>query len=113
MLLETKILNLKNIYFNSLLFNNRCLFYNNNDNIDVDKLIDIFNYTYSRNRLLKREYQLYRVKRNQLIKKFNQDTIKLNYNEIESVLRSYFCADIKNLILEFITSYKPKIKIYS
>ena len=110
MKIETRILNLKYIYFNSLLFNNRHLFYNQNDIIDVDNLIEVFNYTCSRNRLLKREYQLYRSKRCQIIRKFNKYMMKIKYNEIENILRLYFCTDIKNLILEFMMSYKPKIK---
>ena len=93
---ETRILNFKYIYFNSLLFNNRHLFYNQNDLIDADKLISIFNYTQIRNHLLKREYKLYRSKRCQIIRKFNKDMIKIKYNEIESILRLYFCTDIKN-----------------
>ena len=110
---ETIILNYKFKYFNHVMFNNRHLLYNQNDIIDVDKLITHFNYANLINRSLKREYQLYRSKRYQIIRKFNKDTLKFKYNDIESILRLYFCTDIKNLILEFMMSYKPKIKIYS
>ena len=52
---ETIILNLKHKYLNNVMFNNRYLFYNQNDNIEVDKLITMFNYMCSRNRILKIE----------------------------------------------------------
>ena len=108
MKLETIILYNKYKYFNDLLFNNRHLFYKQDEEvIDVDQLIEVFNYTSSINRLLKREYKFYRSKRYQLIKQFKQDTIKIKYNDIEIILRSYFCYDIKILILEFLTHYKP------
>ena len=110
---ETIILNYKFKYFNHVMFKNRHLFYNQNYIIDVDKLITHFNYANLINRLTKREYQLYRSKRCQIIRKFNKDMIKIKYNEIESILRLYFCTDIKNLILEFMMSYKPKNIIYS
>ena len=87
MKIETQILDLKYVYFNSLLFNNRHLFYNQNDLIDTDKLISLFNYTQSRNRLLKREYQLYRSKRCQIIRKFKKGIIKIKYNDIERIFK--------------------------
>ena len=40
---ETTTINLKFLFFNYVLFNNNHLFYNQNDIIDVDKLITHFN----------------------------------------------------------------------
>ena len=110
---ETKILNLKHKYLNNVMFYNRYLFYNQNDNIEVDKLITMFNYMSSRDKILKIEYNIFRSRRIQIINKLNKDLIKIKYNDIERIIRPYFCTDIKILILEFITRYKPKNKIYS
>ena len=55
---ETIILNLKHQYVNNVMFNNSYLFYNQNDNIEVDKLIKMFNYMSLRNKLIKIEYNI-------------------------------------------------------
>ena len=111
MKIETIILNYKFKYFSHVMFNNRHLFYNQNDIIDVDKLITHFNHANLINRSINREYNIYRSKRYQIIRKFNKDMIKIKYNDVESILRLYFCTDIKNMILSFMMGYKPKIKI--
>ena len=99
---ETKILYSTYLYFLKEISNNMHeLFYDvDTFTTDFSKFFDTRMYILNEHSCIKYPYRNFIKSRNQLFKKFNEDMIKIKYNETEKVLRSYFCYDITNMILQ-------------
>ena len=75
---------------------------------DFKKYFETREFIIEYHKQIKSIYYTFKTSRNNLLKNFEKEKRKIQYNDYEKVLKKYFCYDVKNIILEFLININHK-----